>query len=224
MLGMLCRQERGRVRLEKTRVAGMQVLCACVSRDRQLARAGRLLRRAGVGRMLESKEGQTSLLGLPVMGAMPLYRAVADRLVLELLNGRGIPPERATVILRGEYPDGDLAAAARALCPRVRQVVVDTGRGGEALQRSLLVQFGVAVMPVKDRRDVLAVRFSGQEEGEELNLCGLSEPEGVLMDVPQLVLPETLVRTSTLCALWQAGMLELSQVRVSRAETENKFT
>lgn len=226
MLGMLCRQERGRVQPETVRVAGMRVLCVRVKEGgrgetRRLARGAKLLRRAGVRYMLENAEGQPSLPGLPVVSALPLYRAVADRLVLERLGERGIVPERATVVLRGEYPDSELAAAARALCPRVRQVIVDTERGGDVLQRSLLRQFGVAVMPVQDRRDVVTVRFSGKSCAEELNLCGEVDLAGLSVDAPQVVLPETLVRASTVCALWQAGLLELSQVRVSRAEQEN---
>lgn len=217
MLGMLCWQERGRARLERTRIAGMNVLCACVSRDRQLTRAAKLLRRAGVRYVLENAGGRPALPGLPVVDALPLYRAVADRLIWERLSMRKIAPERATVVLRGEYPDSELAAAARTLCPGVRQVVIETDRGRQALQRSLLRQFGVAVMPVKDERDVLTVRFSGQNRGEELNLCGQVDLGGLSVDAPHLVLPETLVRASTVCALWQAGLLELPQIRVSRA-------
>lgn len=224
MLGMLCRQARGRVRVEKIRVAGVRVLCAYVSRDKQLARAARLLRRAGVRRILEPVGWRPELPGLPVVDALPLYRAVADRLVLEQLDVRGIAPERASVVLRGACPDGELTAAAYALCPQVRQVIVDTERGGEELQRSLLRRFGAAVLPVKDERDALAVRFSGTYAGEELSLCGQGVLGGLSLDVPQLVLPEELVRASVLCALWQAGVLDLSQVQVCRREAENKFT
>lgn len=223
MLGMLCRQERGRIRMERTRVAGMRVLCAFVSRDRQLGRAERLLRRAGVKRVLPNREGEQPLHGLPAVDGLPLYRAMADRLVLAALHRRAIPPERATVVLRGEYPDGDLAAAARALCPRVRQVVVDTERGNGELQSRLFRQFGVAVGPVQDRL-ALAVRFSGQGRGEQLVLCPPLKLDGLEVTVPELVLPETLARVSVLCALWQAGLLDLSRVQVHEDAQGNKCT
>ena len=226
MLGVLCRGKREH--LEMTRVAGMNVLCAYVKgggrgEARRLARAAKRLRRAGVRRLLESREGRGKLLGLPVVDALPLYRAVADRLILELLNRRGILPERATVVLRGECPDGELMTAAWRLCPRVRQVVIDTERGGEPAQRKLLQQFGVAVAATGIRQMAVTVRFSGQSMGEDLNLCE-AEPVDFLLDVPGLVLPDVLVRTSTLCALWQAGMLDLSQVQVRWSGAENKFT
>ncbi len=220
---MLCRQERGRVRLERTRVAGMQVMCAFVSRDRQLGRAERLLRRAGVNRLLPNREGGGWLPGLPAVDGLPLYRAVADRLVLSALHRRAIKPEQATVVLRGEYPDGELTAAARALCPRVRQVVVDTERGSGELQGRLFRQFGVAVGPVQERL-TLTVRFSGQSRGEQLVLCQMPELDGLEVEVPELVLPETLVRVSVLCALWQAGLLDLSRVQVRDGAQGNKFT
>ena len=229
MLGMLCWQERGRVRLETARVAGMCVLRVWVKEggrgmERRLAHAAKLLRRAGVRRMLEHEGGQPELPGLPVVEALPLYRALAARLVLERLSARGIAPERASVVLRGEYPDGDLAGAAHALCPRVRQVVVDTDRDGEALQRDLLNRFGVAALPVKSRRDVLTVRFSGRSRGEELNLCGPVDLGGLSVDAPRLVLPETLARAGVLRALWQGGLLDLRELRVSQTEQANKCT
>ena len=228
MLGMLCWQERGRVRLEKTWVAGMNVLCAHVKSGgkreaKRLSRAATLLHRAGVKRMLEHKDGRLCLSGFSVVDALALYRAVADRLILAVLNVRGIPPERATVVLQGEYPDRELVAAGWLLCPRVRQVVVDTERGGAQAQRNLLRQFGVAVMPTCACQEVVTVRFSGPSREEDLNLCEAGEVD-FLLDVPGLVLPETLVRTSTLCALWQAGLLDLSQVRICDPAQPNKFT
>lgn len=220
---MLCWQERGRVRLEQAQVAGLRVLCAYVSRDRQLRRAERLLRRAGVKQMLLNREGEQWLPGLPAVDGLHLYRAMADRLVLAALSRRGIAPERATVVLRGEYPDSELTAAARALCPRVRQVVVDTDRGREAQQRRLFREFGVAVGPVQDQ-STLTVRFSGQSRGEPLVLCQPLKLDGLEVEVPELMLPETLVRVSALCALWQAGLLDLSRVQVRDEAQGNKFT
>lgn len=229
MLGMLCWQERGRVRLESMRMAGITVLCARVSRralrpQRQLDRAARLLRRAGVSRVLPGREGVPRLRGLPVVEALPLYRALADRLVLAVLDRGGVVPERATVVLRGEYPDSDLAAAARALCPLVRQVVVDTDRGSEVLQRSLLRQFGAAVRTPHRGEPVLNVRFSGPPRGEPLILCRPAVLAGLRVDAPCVVLPETVERIGTLCALWQLGVLEKERFCVFATELENKFT
>ncbi len=225
---MLCWQDRGRLRLECMHVAELNVLCARVSRgrgeERRLARGAKLLRRAGVRRVLLNRDCRPELPGLAVVDGLPLHRALADRLVLAALARKGIPPERATVVLRGEYPDSDLSQTARALCPQVRQVVVDTRSGGAILQRSLLQQFGVAVGPVKERKEVLTVRFGGRGGEEDIVLCGQVKTAGLAIDLPELVLPETLVRASVLCALWQEGLLKVSQIQIVGAEEENKCT
>ena len=167
--------------------------------------------------MLPVRAEELCLSGLPAVDVLPQYRAMAERFVLAVLRRRSIPPEQATVVLRGEYPDGDLVAAARALCPRVRQVVIDTDRGSDLLQRQLLRQFGAAVVPITERSEMISVRFNGESRGEGLVLCDRVELDGLSVDVPQLDIPETLLRSGVLCALWQAGMIELSQFQISGA-------
>ena len=228
MLGMLCWQEQGRMRVQHTRVAGMGVLCAHVTRggrreQRQLDRAAKLLRRAGVARVLPCREHKPEI-SLPVVEALPLYRALADRLILLELEERGVSPQQATVMLRGEYPDSDLTAAAYRLCPWVRQVVIDTEREADKLQYRLYREFGATVNPIVAAASVLRVRFGGTPIGEELCLCAQGDVTGFDVVSPEVVLPEWLEPAPALCALWQAGILSLSQLQVQRAVEKNKFT
>ena len=227
MLGLLCWQDRGTVRVERRSIAGLDVACALVAGDgvwkkRRLARAAALLRRHGVRRMLPVLDFEVKMEGLPEIDPMPLYRAMAAEFVLQRMKLRHIAPERATVVLRGDYPDGDLTAAARRLCPFVRQVRVETGRGAEGLQKSLYRQFGAAVDTGRNGADTVFVRFSGEAEGEELVFSpGSEERAGLTLDVPGLVLPARLVRPAAVCALWQAGLVGLDRVQVAPLSRKN---
>ncbi|MBE6956115.1 MAG: hypothetical protein E7450_01510 [Ruminococcaceae bacterium] len=218
MLGVFCLRGGHGTRPEPIRVAGMGVLCAYVTpggprEGRRLARAEKRLRRAGVSRILPCR-GSGPDCSLPAVGTLPLCRAMADRLVMSALARRAILPQQATVVLRGEYPDGDLAEAAYRLCPRVRQVVIETVRGGEELQHRLYREFGASVDPAAAEESVLRVRFSGSPAGEGVRLCTQSDVADVRLEAPGVELPDFLEPAPALCALWQAGRLSLEQVRV----------
>ena len=224
MLGLLRWKEGdwGRVRVERERLLGMSVAAVCLPREgwlarRQLARAARLLRRQGVRRVLVPED----FTGWDVLGAqglapvdpVPLYRAMAAPLVLALLEREGVRAERAVVELRGERVDESLAAAARQLCPRVRRLVLEVP-GGPWLARALYWEFGAAAQGPADEVSA-RVCFSGPGQPGELRLCG-PDPDllGLRLDAPQVQVPDGLEPDRVYTALWQAGRLALSDLRI----------
>lgn len=221
MLGMLC-WSRGRVRLKQTRILGLPVLQAQLQaggywEEQRLDRAARMLARRGVRRMLPARDFNgwhiLERRGLVPVDPLPLYRAMAAELTLAVLKNRGLEVSCAAVALVGERVDGDLVRAARALCPRVRTLVLEVGYGRERLARELYWEFGAAVS-VGTQADV-RVRFSGPAQTGELALCGQVELLGLELETPGLELPEELEPLPLLAALWQAGLLRLEELRVA---------
>lgn len=218
MLGMLC-WTQGRVRLTQTRILGLPVLQAQMQaggywEEWRLDRAARLLARRGVRRMLPPRDfdGWHILAhrGLFPVDPLPLYRAMAAELTLATLKNRGVKPDCAAVALVAEHVDGDLVRAARALCPLVRNLVLEVGYGGERLARELYWEFGAAVSV--DRRADLRVRFSGPAQAGELTLCGRVELLGLELEMPGLELPEELDPIPVLAAAWQVGRIDVKDL------------
>ena len=207
----------GRLKAEQVYILGLPVLWVSVPEGgywekRRVARAERLLIRSGVRRCLPLREAPEWAVSVPEVDPLPLYRAVADRMVLELLNSREVEPCRSTVVLTGEQVDGELARAARLLCPRVRVLGLEVGRGGERLARELYREFGAAVS-FGGQADV-RVRFSGPAQPGELVLCQPPELLGLRVEAPGLCLPERLEPVPLLTALWQFGGLDVKEIRV----------
>ena len=207
--------------MERRRLLGIPVLQVSLSPSgrwerRRLGRAARQLKRQGVRRVLVPKGfEQWELLrwyGLTGVDPLPLYRAVADRLVMAELEHRGVEAHRACVALRGEYVDSDLTRTAHLLCPRVRTLLVQVGQGGDKLTRELYRTFGAGA-PHCAQADVV-VRFGGAGEDGELVLCGRPELLGLELDAPDLMLPEEVQPLPLLTVLWQTGGLNLDQIRV----------
>ena len=228
MFGVVWWKERGRVNLVRERILTLPVLKVGVTGGGRwdgykLDKAARLLRRAGVRRLLPIRGFERwDILGarglVPVDG-LALYRAMAAELVMSKLEREGRDPTRTAVVLRSDWVDSDMAKAAEKLCAHVRHVVVDTTRGGEQLSKQLYRQYGAAVAPIHSSVCVLTVRFGGQSRGEDLVLCGAAELGGMTLEASGLVLPEELEPVPVLSALWQAGVLNTEQLHV----VENKF-
>lgn len=223
MLGVLRWSPDRRVVLGRGQVLGLPVLEARLDPGgrwggRRLERAARLLARQGVKRILPLRDfsGQQGLerRGLLPVEPLPLYRTMAGELALAALSQTGKEAGRAGIALRGERVDGDLARAARLLCPRVRTLTIQVPRGGEQLARELYWEFGAAVSP--EGETDAAVRFSGRGQDGELVLCGPT-PQllGLEIKAPGLDLPEELEPLPVLTALWQAGRLELEQLEIT---------
>lgn len=220
MLGMLC-WSQGRVRLKQARVLGLPVLQAHLQADgyweeRRLNRAARLLARQGVRRVLPLRGFERwdilARWGLTAVDPLPLYRSMGAELALAVLENRGVEPCRGAVALLGEHVDGDLARTARLLCPWVRTLMLGVEYGGERLARELYWEFGAAVS-VGDEADV-RVRFSGPGQPGELVLCGVPELLGLELKAPELVLPEELEPMPLLTVLWQAGRMDVKDLRL----------
>ena len=222
VLGVLCWSQEQDVRLERAQLLGLPVLQVNLAsggrwENRRLRRAARLLTRQGVRRVLVPQKfdgwQELSRGGLRGVDPVPLYRAMADHLILTELGRRGVENERACVVLRGEYVDADLERTARQLCPKVRTLIIQVEWGGERLARELYRTFGAALQP-GGRPDAVA-RFSGQGQPGELVLCGQAELLGLELDMDGSTLPEGLEAMPLLTALWQSGRLSLEELRVN---------
>lgn len=222
MLGLLSWSGERDVRLERIRLMGMPVLRVSIPsggrwENYRLRRAGRLLARQRVRRMLVPQKfdgwQELSRWGLRPVDPMPLYRAMADRLVLAELARRGVENRWACVALRGDYVDGDLERTARLLCPQVRTLLIQVDWGGARLVRELYRSFGAAPQP-EGWPDVV-VRFSGKGQTGELVLCGQLEHLGLELETEGVTLPEGLESVPLLTALWQSGRLSMEELRVN---------
>lgn len=221
MLGLLRWTGDRVVAVERAQLFGLPVLQVSLVpggrwENHRLGRAARLLARHGVRRVLVPQKfngwQELSRRGLRGVDPVPLYRAVADRLVLVELERRGVKSERACVALRGDCVDADLDRAARLLCPKVRTLIIQVERGGERLTRELYRTFGAAPRP-EGQADVVA-RFSGIGRPGELVLCGQPELFGLELEAEGLALPKGLEPMPLLTALWQSGRLSLEELRV----------
>lgn len=216
MLGVLS-PGPGRLKAEQVSILGLPVLWVSVPEGgywekRRVARAERLLLRSGVRRRLLLRDAPEWAVSVPEVDPLALYRAMADRLTLEELKGRGVEPCRSTVVLVGEQMDSDLVRTAHLLCPRVRVLGLEVGRGGERLARELYREFGAAVS-FGGQADV-RVRFSGPAQPGELVLCRRPELLGITVEAPALCLPEQLEPVPLLTALWQAGRIDVKDLRL----------
>lgn len=209
---------------ERAEIAGLCVLRVRLApggrwEGRRAERAGRLLAKRGVRYVLPLRDfawwDRLRRTGLAPVDPLPLYQTMAPQLTLALLARRGVAPRNACVLLRGEWAQGALAAAAFALCPTVRRLVLDVSGGGERLERALYDRFGAARGGQTGEPDVRVV-FDGAAEAGALclspggiDLCGLR----LTSDAHDL--PGELERDCLLAALWQAGVLSEGEIAVS---------
>lgn len=221
MVGLLQYSPGRSISLERTQLLGLPVLRVSLAfaghwKKHRLSRAARLLKRHGVHTVLVPKGFDHwdifATQGLTGVNVLPLYRAMADKLVLAELKRREVETQKACVILRGEQVDADLARTARALCPRVRSVAIQTQWGAQQLSRELYWEFG-AVAATGERGDV-TVCFGGERQEGELVLCTQPELLGLELQADGLTLPEEWEAQTLLAALWQVGRLTKEQILV----------
>lgn len=224
MLGVLWRGDGGRVRLERTVLGDLRVIRALVPaggrQDRRMARAVRLLARAGVRRVLENQNFDAGEIlgryGLRYVDAGSLYRHMAPELTLARLAQLGMEPGNTVVVLRGQQVSGELARAAERLCPKVRGVLIQAGPGSGRLQQRLYARYGMVVDGLW-QGNVMVVRFDGPEGGEELSLPPAAGE--LRLEAEDLTVPPELDEVGYLCALWQAGGIKEGQLRVVANKT-----
>lgn len=226
MLGQLVLSPGGRGRPEPGRLYGLPVLRAEADPsglwgEGRVRRAGKGLRRGGALRVLVSGEFSRwpllEGLGLRPVDPERFVRAQSAPLALELLERRGLAPDRAVVALRGLRADRDMARTAALLCRRVRRLVVDAPRGGEELAAWLRREFGLPVLPPGEPGEV-SLRFHPdcpREEGAALELYG-PRPRlaGLTLSAPGLA-EEDREALPLLSALWEGGKLGPDDIKIT---------
>lgn len=226
MIGQLVTAPGGRGRTEPGRLYGLNILRAETDPDgfwgeRRLRRAGKNLRMGGILRVLVPGDfDRWPLLerfGLRPVEVESFVRNQSVPLTLELLERRDVPPDRATVALRGVRADRDMARTAAALCLQVRSLVVDAPRGGEELAAWLRREFGVPVLPPGEgchaalcfhpdcpRREETALELYGPRP----RLAGLTLSAPRLAEGDREDLP-------LLSALWEGGKLGPDDIKIT---------
>ena len=219
MLGQLIVTPNGRGRAEAGRLYGLPVLRGTVDPsgfwgERRLRRAGRTLRQGGVLRVLVPREfshwGALERFGLRPVDPEGFVKAQSVPLALAALERRGVPPDRATVALRGLRADRNMARTAAALCRQVRNLVIDAPWGGEELARWLRQEFGVPILPAAEAGQAALGFQPGCPRREEtfLELFG-PQPRlaGLTLAAPELA-EEDQTDLPLLAALWEGGRLD----------------
>lgn len=177
----------------------------------RLRRGAKRLARAGIRRVLVPRDfdqwPQLERWGLRQVDPVPFLRFYAPQIVLAALNRQGIAPNTATVALRGQRVDRDMARCAQLLCPLVRQVAVSAPQGGEELSLWLRREYGLPVQPDGDQVS-LAVYFD--PEGAKVEDLLLWGPSPRLADVTPLAMGltgEDRQDLALLTALWETGKI-----------------
>lgn len=235
MVGWLLPVERRGwlIRLDPAQAGGLPVLrasvpvCASLGQrrwERRMERAARRLADAGCRRALApagflgwAAAGRQGLRPVETQG---LCRTMAAALLLGQLAQRHIPPEQAVVGLYGRRVDRACYQAAMALCPVVRQLVVDVPEGGAELARSLRAEYGAAVLEGGGPSPHAAACFSParQPPARAMVLYGPRPALGGLALVPAGVTPPAGADPAAFTALlWSCGRLPLRQIAVVQA-------
>lgn len=224
MLGQLILTPHGRGRTEGCSLYGLPILRTEVDHsglwgERRLRRAGRALRRKGVGRVLAPEELLPLLeaLGLRRVNPAPFVRAQSATLALAALERQGQAPDRAVVALRGLRADRDFLRTAEALCPKVRGLVIDAPRGGRELARRLRREYGVPILPERERGQAALIFQAGCPRREEVSL-ELFGPRprlaGLTLTAPGLEEGDR-EDLSLLAALWEGGRLRPEDIKIT---------
>jgi hypothetical protein len=117
------------------------------------------------------------------------------------LERLGIPPKRAVLALEGARESRPMEQVALALCPAVRNLIIDAPGG--ALAARLRRDFGLPVLPPRSVRPDLTLAFDPAPvlTGARFGLAGASLPRDC----------ETL---PLLSALWEVDLIQTKQVRI----------
>lgn len=186
----------------------------------RLRRAARGMSRRGVRRVLTPAEFDNWELLQPwqlaPVSPEPLVRFKAGEVALAALERIDTAPDRAAVALRAGRADRDMVRAACALCPRVRNLIIDAPRGGRELADWLRREFGMPVLPPEEE-GTLALRFEAGEERGEHTLClyGLRpDLKGLSLCAPMLA-EEERQDLALLNLLWERGRLRGEAVKIT---------
>ena len=217
--------------LEESRVLGLRLLRASIPAPAGLgegrllgrtARAGRALARAGVRRVLAAADfpcwPALAAAGLRPVETEAFCQTLAVPLALAWLRRAGVRPTRACLALSGPRVGRPLFAAAEALCPRVRHLIVDVPGGeGAELAAWLREEYGAAVLDPAAAEPDLTLAFApgGRTAGPALELYGPAPGLDGLCPAPaEGDLPAGLDRLPLLALLWESGRLGAGDVRI----------
>lgn len=215
------RRGRGQSRLQSEILSGMTVLALPfyepdgLSRnrlDRRIRMLERAFRRMEIGRVIVPDDFpyRDRLELIRPLEAMPLYRAVADLLVLDILDRKGISPGRARAALAGPRLCPELCEAAERLCTVVRELRIDVpGEEGENFTRYLQHEFGIPVIPRMVTVDA-AIAFGETGYPSDLRLWGKQE---IRLSAEGVRLP-TEIEQPVLALLWEQGRVKREELRV----------
>ncbi len=217
MLGQIVYSSGSRkIRPEQEQIHGLPVLQVRIDPDghwagHRLEKAGKMLRRAGVRRVLTPVGFQgwdvLERRGLCRVESAGFLRANGGQLILAALRRRGWDPHRCAVALRDVRAGRDMAATAEELCPMVRNLCISAPRGGQKLKEYLRREYGVALCPDHCGVEGAVCLAPGtRQEGEVvLRLYG-EDPElcGVELSLPGVKTGDTQV-IELFAALWEAG-------------------
>ena len=221
MLGQIVysTQGHGRLYLEEATVHGLPMLRAAIDpgscwAKHRLKKAGKLLGRAGVRRVLVPQGfAEWEVLekfSLRRVDPMPFFKAHAAPLAVAELRRQGREPGQCAVALRAIRTDREVVQAAQELCAQVRDVCISVPKGGAQLSDRLRWEYGVAVRP--DYGCVpAAVRFDSRTWDQGAAVVDLFPPGPDLQSIQ--VRLKGLNETENehfplLAALWEGGKVK----------------
>ena len=212
-----------RTAAEERDLMGVRVLAARVPRQGKTPgswrKAARRLRREGC-RPGVAPPAPPPWGPLPGGGGAPVpgggqSAALAAPLILHLLEARGCPAERASVVLRGQRVDQALFHAAMELCPRVRRLAVWAGEEGEELARDLHRLWGLPVVtPGAGWKADVTAEFAKPTQPADLILWGERPVLSGLTLGRKGGLPPDVDGLSLLALLWETHRVKTEDIEI----------
>lgn len=211
MLGWIRLGSERKLRVERQGLLGLSLLVLHLpERERGMARraakGARLLARNRVTRVLAPPDfpwwNELRSCGLRPVETRALRCALAPAWVEVSLAAGNVVPTRAVVCLRGERESPEMVCLARQLCVRVRNLTFDVP-GRCEIGKSLRREFGLPVLPARNARPDLVLRF---EDGPIL--------EGARYALRGCELPENCESLPLLSALWENGRVKTEDIRI----------
>ncbi len=162
--------------------------------------------------------------GLRPVEPEPLLQAMAAPLCFAGLAQGGIAPERAVVALCGERVTESFSAAAEALCPAVRSLIISAQSGGESLRAYLYQEYGASVLDgnAAVRADLTLCFSPGAPAGTpRLSLfSGGSDTLGLTLRHKSLPPPDGIAPLPCLTLLWETGAVPAEDIVVTQAQAD----
>ena len=209
MLGQIRREDRRKISIEEEQLLGLPVLTLALpdrekGSERRLNKGVRLLRSYKVTRVLAPAgfNDWPALYerGLRAVDTAALRCALTPAWVAASLAAKGISPGNAVLRLSGSRESPELVRVALALCPMVRNLVINTPNGG--LSARLGREFGLPVLPARSVQAHLDLTF---------------DPAPILtgrFTLQSAPLPKELEALPLLTALWESGRIKTEEIRM----------